>query len=110
MRRRGRHGRRRDLLAPRRRRGGGRIAGGNVAWVKGSAVLVVVVMNGLNVAGSTIVAWVQSLVVVILAVFAAVTIANVDRSLLAPSGYRIRRRQTPLTATLPPLSGARTWH
>ena len=48
-------------------------------------------MTALNVAGSTFVARVQSLVVFvvvgILAVFAAVTIANMHPALLAPSGY-----------------------
>jgi amino acid transporter len=66
-------------------------AGGNVAAIKAFAVVVVVAMTALNVAGSTLVARVQSLVVFvvvgILAVFAAVTMANADPSLLAPSGY-----------------------
>ena len=48
-------------------------------------------MTLLNIAGSNFVARVQSLVVFvvvgILAVFAVVTIVNVDWSLLAPSGY-----------------------
>jgi amino acid transporter len=52
---------------------------------------VVVAMTALNVAGSSFVARVQSLVVFvvvgILAVFAAVTMANIQPSLLAPSGY-----------------------
>jgi len=50
-----------------------------------------VVMTGLNVAGSTIVAKVQSLIVFvvvgILAIFAIVTIANIDPARLAPSTY-----------------------
>lgn len=60
-------------------------------WAKAFAVAVVVAMTLLNVAGSSFVARVQSLVVFvvvgILALFAAVTIANLDTSLLAPSGY-----------------------
>ena len=65
--------------------------GGDDAWVKPFAVILVVAMTLLNIAGSTFVARVQSLVVFvvvgILTVFAVVTIANVDWSLLAPSGY-----------------------
>ena len=65
--------------------------GGDDAWVKPFAVILVVAMTLLNIAGSTFVARVQSLVVFvvvgILAVFAVVTIFNVDWSLLAPSGY-----------------------
>ena len=64
---------------------------GNPVWVKGFAVAVVVAMTALNVGGSTFVARVQSAVVFvvvgILALFAIVTIANMDPSLLAPSGY-----------------------
>jgi amino acid transporter len=64
---------------------------GNTAAIKAFAVIVVVAMTGLNVAGSSFVARVQSLVVFvvvgILAVFAAVTIANMHPALLAPSGY-----------------------
>jgi amino acid transporter len=66
-------------------------ANGDPAWAKGFAVAVVIAMTFLNVAGSTFVARVQSLIVFvvvgILAGFALVTIANIDRSLLAPSGY-----------------------
>jgi amino acid transporter len=64
---------------------------GNPAWEKVFAVAVVVAMTALNIAGSTFVARVQSLIVFvvvgILAIFAVVTIANIDTSLLAPSGY-----------------------
>ena len=67
------------------------LAGGDVAWVKPFAVLLVVAMTLLNIAGSTFVARVQSLVVFvvvgILTVFAVVTIANADWTLLAPAGY-----------------------
>jgi amino acid transporter len=66
-------------------------AGGSVPAVKAFAVVVVVAMTALNVAGSSFVARVQSLVVFvvvgILAVFAAVTMANIQPALLAPSGY-----------------------
>ncbi len=65
--------------------------GGDEAWVKPFAVLLVVAMTLLNIAGSTFVARVQSVVVFvvvgILAVFAVVTMANADWTLLAPSGY-----------------------
>ena len=67
------------------------LAGGDVAWVKPFAVLLVVAMTLLNIAGSTFVARVQSLVVFvvvgILTVFAVVTMANADWTLLAPAGY-----------------------
>ena len=67
------------------------LAGGDVSWVKPFAVLLVVAMTLLNIAGSTFVARVQSLVVFvvvgILTVFAVVTIANADWTMLAPSGY-----------------------
>jgi amino acid transporter len=66
-------------------------ANGDAAWAKGFAVAVVIVMTALNIAGSTFVARVQSLVVFvvvgILAFFAIVTIANIDPSKLAPSTY-----------------------
>ena len=67
-------------------------AGGSVAGGQGrSRSLLVVAMTALNVAGSTFVARVQSLVVFvvigILAVFAVVTMANIQPALLAPSGY-----------------------
>jgi amino acid transporter len=65
--------------------------GGDDSWVKPFAVILVVVMTLLNIAGSTFVARVQSLVVFvvvgILGVFAVVTILNLDPALLAPSGY-----------------------
>ncbi len=65
--------------------------GGDDTWVKPFAVILVVAMTLLNIAGSTFVARVQSLVVFvvigILTVFAVATILNVDWSLLAPSGY-----------------------
>ena len=61
------------------------------AVVKTAAVALVVVMTALNVAGSKVVARVQSVIVFvvvgILSLFAVVTIANMDPQLLAPSGY-----------------------
>ena len=58
---------------------------------KAFAVGLVIAMTGLNVAGSSFVARVQSLIVFvvvgILAGFAVATIANMDPTLLAPSGY-----------------------
>ena len=63
----------------------------NPDWTKLFAVLVVVVMAGLNVLGSQAVAKVQTLVVVvvigILTVFSVATLANMNIDLLAVSGY-----------------------
>ena len=67
------------------------VANNNAVAVKLFAIALVIVMTALNVAGSTFVAKVQSLIVFvvvgILALFAVVTIANMNTSLLAPSGY-----------------------
>ncbi len=67
------------------------VAQGDVFWAKALGVLLIVVMTTLNAIGSTAVARVQSVLVTIvlgiLIVFAAVTIANLDPALLAPSGY-----------------------
>src|SRR6478735_5467998 len=66
-------------------------AGDNAAWVKIFAVALLVTMTLLNIAGSSIVARVQSLVVFvvigILAFFSVVTIANIEPGNLAPSTY-----------------------
>jgi amino acid transporter len=66
-------------------------ADGGATWTKLFAVLVVLVMAVLNVLGSEAVARVQTVVVFvvvgILALFAVATIANMDPSLLAFSGY-----------------------
>ena len=66
-------------------------AGDDAGSAKVFAVAVVVVMTALNVAGSTLVARVQSVIVFvvigILALFAIVTILNGDPSLLDPSTY-----------------------
>ena len=63
----------------------------NPDWTKLFAVLVVVVMAGLNVLGSQAVAKVQTLVVVvvigILTVFSVATLTNMNVELLAVSGY-----------------------
>src|SRR4051794_1891638 len=63
----------------------------NTTWVKVFAVLLVVVMTGLNIAGSRAVARVQTVVVVvvitILTVFAVTTLANANFDLLAASNY-----------------------
>ena len=60
-------------------------------WAIAFAILLVVAMTALNVAGSTVVARVQSLIVkvvlAILSLFAIVTIANLDPSLLNPADY-----------------------
>ena len=67
------------------------VAQGDAFWAKALGVLLIVVMTSLNAIGSTAVARVQSVLVTIvlgiLIVFAAVTIANLDPALLAPSGY-----------------------
>ena len=66
-------------------------ADGGEAWIKVFAVLVLVVMTALNVAGSQAVARAQTVVVYvvlsILVVFAVTTLANLEPSLLATSGY-----------------------
>ena len=66
-------------------------AGDNAAWVKIFAVALLVTMTILNVAGSSVVARVQSIVVFvvigILAFFSAVTVVNIEPGNLAPSTY-----------------------
>ncbi|MGX5695955.1 APC family permease [Agromyces soli] len=67
------------------------VAGGDAGWAKALGVLLIVVMSCLNAVGSQVVARVQSVIVVvvlaILVVFAAVTIANWNPALLDPAGY-----------------------
>lgn len=67
------------------------VAGQNATWAKVFACLVILAMTALNIMGSSAVARVQSLlvkvVISILAIFAVVTLLNMDPSLLAPSGY-----------------------
>ena len=64
---------------------------GNAGWLKGFAVLIVVVMTLLNVAGSKAVAHAQTVVVIIvlgsLTVFAVATLTNIERGFLAASQY-----------------------
>ncbi len=64
---------------------------GSSAWVKIFAALIVVVMTMLNIVGSHAVAQVQTVIVTvvigILAIFAVVTLVNMDPHLLAFSGY-----------------------
>jgi len=66
-------------------------AGESATWTKIFAVLIILVMTGVNVVGSQLVANAQTLIVYvvvgILVVFAVVTLVNMDPSLLAPSGY-----------------------
>jgi amino acid transporter len=63
----------------------------NDHWVTAFAILVVLVMTALNILGSAVVARAQTLVVIvvvgILSVFSVATLANLDTSLLAFSGY-----------------------
>lgn len=64
---------------------------GSAAWLQGFAVLVIVIMTLLNVAGSKAVAHAQTVVVIVvlgsLTVFAIATLANVEPGLLATSNY-----------------------
>ena len=63
----------------------------NEDWIKPFAVLIVLVMTGLNIVGSQAVARVQTVVVIvvvgILTVFSIATLSNLDLDLLAFSGY-----------------------
>jgi amino acid transporter len=64
---------------------------GNQAWIKVFAALIIIVMTGVNVVGSKLVASAQTVIVyvvlTILSVFAVVTLVNMNPSLLAFSGY-----------------------
>jgi amino acid transporter len=64
---------------------------GNQAWIKVFAALIIIVMTGVNVVGSKLVANAQTVIVyvvlTILSVFAVVTLVNMNPSLLAFSGY-----------------------
>jgi amino acid transporter len=66
-------------------------AGENAVWAKVFAALVIIAMTVVNIVGSRLVAKAQTLIVYIvlsiLTVFAVVTLANMNPSLLAPSGY-----------------------
>jgi amino acid transporter len=65
--------------------------GENKAWAKAFAALIIIVMTGVNIAGSRVVASAQTVVVYlvigILLLFSVVTLVNMNPSLLAPSGY-----------------------
>ncbi len=64
---------------------------GNAAWTKLFAALIIIVMTVVNIVGSKLVARAQTVIVYvvlsILTIFAVVTLANMNPSLLAPSGY-----------------------
>jgi amino acid transporter len=66
-------------------------AGEDKVWAKVFAALIIVVMTGVNIVGSGLVAKAQTVIVYvvlgILVIFAVVTIANMNPSLLAPSKY-----------------------
>jgi amino acid transporter len=66
-------------------------AGENAVWVKIFAALIILVMTVVNIVGSRLVANAQTVIVYvvvsILTLFAVVTLANMNPSLLAPSGY-----------------------
>jgi len=68
------------------------LTGGEQAvWVKTFAALIIIVMTAVNIVGSKLVANAQTVIVYvvlgILVIFAVVTLANMNPSLLAPSGY-----------------------
>ncbi len=64
---------------------------GNPTWAKIFAALILVVMTGVNIVGSQLVAKAQTVIVYvvlgILVLFAIVTLATLKPALLAPSGY-----------------------
>jgi len=66
-------------------------AEGNQAWTKFFAALIIIVMTGVNIVGSGLVAKAQTVIVYvvlsILTVFAVVTLVNMNPSLLDPSKY-----------------------
>ncbi|MFE2164381.1 APC family permease [Streptomyces sp. NPDC059447] len=66
-------------------------AGGDTTWTKVFAALIIIVMTAVNIVGSRLVAHAQTVIVYvvvgILTVFAVVTLANMNPSLLAFSGY-----------------------
>jgi amino acid transporter len=63
----------------------------NAVWAKIFAALIIIVMTGVNIVGSKLVANAQTVIVYvvlgILTIFAVVTLVNMNPSLLAPSGY-----------------------
>ncbi|MFB6561522.1 APC family permease [Streptomyces sp. NPDC056400] len=66
-------------------------AGGDAAWAKVFAALIIILMTAVNIVGSQLVAHAQTVIVYvvvgILTVFAVVTLANMNPSLLAFSHY-----------------------
>jgi amino acid transporter len=66
-------------------------SGSNEAWARAFAVLIVVVMTAVNIAGTDLVVKAQTVVVYvvlgILVIFAVVMLANINGALLAPTGY-----------------------
>ena len=66
-------------------------AGEDKIWIKVFAALIIIVMTGVNIVGSNLVANAQTVIVYvvlgILTVFAVVTLVNMNPSLLAFSGY-----------------------
>src|SRR5690349_21979961 len=66
-------------------------AEGSQLWIKVLAALIIVVMTGVNIVGSRLVANAQTVIVYVvlglLSVFAVVTLVNMNPSLLAFSGY-----------------------
>jgi amino acid transporter len=66
-------------------------AGEDKIWAKVFAALIIIVMTGVNIVGSELVAKAQTVIVYvvlgILTLFAVVTLVNMNPSLLAPSGY-----------------------
>src|SRR4051794_21208469 len=65
--------------------------GESAAWAKVFAALIIIVMTAVNIVGSALVARAQTVIVYIvlgiLVIFAVVTLASMNPSLLAPSGY-----------------------
>ena len=63
----------------------------SAVWIKVFAAAIIIVMTAVNIVGSGLVANAQTVIVYIvlgiLTVFAVVTLANMNPSLLAPSGY-----------------------
>jgi amino acid transporter len=63
----------------------------SAVWIKVFAALIIIVMTGVNIIGSQLVAGAQTVIVYvvlgILTLFAVVTLANMTPHLLAPSGY-----------------------
>jgi amino acid transporter len=66
-------------------------ADGGATWTKVFAVLIVLVMTGVNIVGSAVVARAQSVIVFvvigILTLFSVATLLNMNPALLAPAGY-----------------------